>query len=67
MIWNVRGLNGPAMHLEVKHKIQNSQLSLVGLLETRVKKSSLHSIRNCVILNGWLDESSISCSTYARI
>jgi hypothetical protein len=39
--WNVRGINKTEKQLEVAHLISYHNLSLVGLLETKVKRKGL--------------------------
>ncbi|XP_074305159.1 uncharacterized protein LOC141640172 [Silene latifolia] len=50
--WNVRGLNSPAKQKYIKWFLHHHQVGLFGLLETKVKPSSLNGVRNN-ICNGW--------------
>ena len=59
LTWNVRGLNIPSMQLEVRQKIQTSKASLVVLLETKVKQSSYHCMKNSILPVGWLESSNL--------
>lgn len=43
LIWNVRGLNDPIKQVVV-NRISSLNLSIVGLLETRVKEASYQKI-----------------------
>lgn len=38
LIWNVRGLNDLAQQVKVVNKVRTLNLSVIGLLETRVKR-----------------------------
>ena len=36
--WNVRGLNDPSKHSEVRHLVRSQNLSCIALLETKIKE-----------------------------
>ena len=46
LIWNVRGLNNLLKQKEVVRRIRNLNISLVCLLETRVKHNNMQEIIN---------------------
>ncbi|XP_074305422.1 uncharacterized protein LOC141640587 [Silene latifolia] len=50
--WNVRGLNSPAKQEYIRWFLHHHQVGLFGLLETKVKPSSLNKISSN-ICNGW--------------
>jgi exonuclease III len=52
LIWNVRGLNHPFTHREVRSMIQRHKNSLICLIETRVKITKADKVRDCIVL-GW--------------
>lgn len=39
--WNVRGLNAPNMQKEVKLLCNEEKVSLIGLLETKIKSGNI--------------------------
>ncbi|KAK9672338.1 hypothetical protein RND81_12G094100 [Saponaria officinalis] len=43
--WNIRGLNGPSKQKHIKYFLHSQRIGLFGLLETKVKPSSLNSVR----------------------
>lgn len=51
--WNVRGLNRPEMHPEIRYLISSSNLSFVGLLETKVRASKLALVKQSVLPASW--------------
>ncbi|GAV74020.1 Exo_endo_phos domain-containing protein [Cephalotus follicularis] len=64
--WNVRGLNDPSKHSEVRHFISSNSISLFGLLESRVKVNNLDNVvRN--ICNKWLYTSNHNVSLSGRV
>ncbi|XP_074283367.1 uncharacterized protein LOC141607916 [Silene latifolia] len=50
--WNIRGLNNPNKQKHIKWFLHHHNIGLFGLLETKVKPSSLNSIRQN-ICEGW--------------
>ncbi|XP_074297012.1 uncharacterized protein LOC141627683 [Silene latifolia] len=50
--WNVRGLNSPNKQKYIKWFLQHHDIGLFGLLETKVKPSSLNRVRDS-LCNGW--------------
>ncbi|GAV76604.1 hypothetical protein CFOL_v3_20077, partial [Cephalotus follicularis] len=42
--WNVRGLNNPSKHREVSHFILSNKISLLALLETRLRESNVNHV-----------------------
>ncbi|XP_074283278.1 uncharacterized protein LOC141607831 [Silene latifolia] len=50
--WNVRGLNSPAKQKHIKWFLHHHQVGLFGLLETKVKPSSLNKISSNICI-GW--------------
>jgi exonuclease III len=52
LIWNVRGLNHPSMHREVRSMIQRHKLSIICLIETRVKINKAEKVKDCIV-PGW--------------
>ncbi|GAV87452.1 Exo_endo_phos domain-containing protein [Cephalotus follicularis] len=64
--WNVRGLNDPSKHNEVRHFIISNSISLFGLLESRVNVNKLDKVvRN--ICNKWLYTSNHNVSLSGRV
>ena len=61
------GLHHKEMHLEIQNKIQFLKLHIVGLLETRVRDSSLSYIRSSAMLLGWLDHCNLQYCASSRI
>ncbi|GAV92476.1 Exo_endo_phos domain-containing protein [Cephalotus follicularis] len=63
---NVRGLNDPSKHNEVRHFLSSNSISLVGLLESRV---SIHNIDRIVssICKKWVYTSNHNVSLAGRI
>jgi hypothetical protein len=51
LIWNIRGLNHPSKHLEVKNMIRVHKIDLICLLETRVKIHNADKVRSCIVPN----------------
>ncbi|XP_074300379.1 uncharacterized protein LOC141631637 [Silene latifolia] len=51
-VWNIRGLNSPAKQKHIKWFLHQHRVGLFGLLETKVKPSSLNRIRSNVY-DGW--------------
>ena len=49
--WNVRGMNAPNRTKEIKQYLDRNHISLVGLLETRVKDKNKKRIQNKFVLN----------------
>ncbi|GAV71772.1 LOW QUALITY PROTEIN: Exo_endo_phos domain-containing protein/DUF4283 domain-containing protein, partial [Cephalotus follicularis] len=43
-VWNVRGLNNPSKHREVSHFILSNKISLLVLLETRLRESNVNHV-----------------------
>ncbi|XP_074283237.1 uncharacterized protein LOC141607786 [Silene latifolia] len=50
--WNIRGFNSPTKQKHVKWFLHHHNVGLFGLLETKVKPSSLNSVRHN-ICEGW--------------
>ncbi|XP_010685067.1 uncharacterized protein LOC104899550 [Beta vulgaris subsp. vulgaris] len=50
--WNIRGLNSPVKHPEVRWFLKSNKIGLCGILETRVKCSNFPKIFNSVC-DGW--------------
>ena len=46
LVWNVRGLNNPSKQYEVKKQISKHKVSLVCLVETRIKDCNLPLIKD---------------------
>ena len=47
--WNIRGLHDPCMQLEVRKLIQDQKLSLMGIVENKVRHQNLvYTCMNCV-------------------
>ncbi|GAV92864.1 Exo_endo_phos domain-containing protein, partial [Cephalotus follicularis] len=42
--WNVRGLNNPSKHNEVRHFISSNNISMIGILESRVRNHNLDNV-----------------------
>lgn len=67
MSWNVRGINRVEMHPEIRSNIAQLNLNFLALVETRVRKGNITSIRNAIILRDWFNFNNfLHCST-ARI
>ena len=49
--WNIRGLNSPHKQQEVKKLIRDNNLDVVCLLETKVRRNNLSSIKNNCFFN----------------
>ena len=47
-----REFNRPAMQMEVRDKIKNLNLSLIGLLENKIKPGAVYSTRQCILPSG---------------
>lgn len=45
LAWNIRGLNDPNKVKEIKHYLDSQHVSIVGLLETRVKEKNTKRIQ----------------------
>lgn len=53
--WNVRGLNNPIKQVEIRRFFQAYRLSLVGIVETKLRKENLDSaMKKCLPLVGAL-------------
>jgi exonuclease III len=52
VIWNIRGLNHPLKQREVRKMVKWLDLSLICLVETRVRLENTHEVRES-ILPGW--------------
>ena len=50
LVWNVRGLNHPLKQKEVASRIRKLNISLVCLLETRVKLPKMQEIVRVMIM-----------------
>ncbi|KAH0698625.1 hypothetical protein KY284_012840 [Solanum tuberosum] len=50
--WNVRGLNGPNKHKEVKLLCSEEHVGLVGLLETKIKSKKIDQVAD-KLFGGW--------------
>jgi len=50
--WNVRGLNRPKKQEDVKAFLQKYQISLIGLLETKVKEEKVRAVA-ARLFQGW--------------
>lgn len=66
IIWNVRGLIRPSMQADVRNKIRILKLSLVVLVETKVKQASYTYIANSILPNGWKESSNMEAGSTAR-
>jgi exonuclease III len=51
LIWNVSGLNHPSKQKEAKSMIQRHKISLICLIETRVKENKANKVRSCIVLD----------------
>jgi exonuclease III len=51
LIWNVRGLNHPSKQKEVVSIIKRHKISLICLIETRVKENKANKVRTCIVLD----------------
>jgi exonuclease III len=49
LIWNVRGLNHPSKQKEVVSIIKRHKISLICLIETRVKENKANKVRTCIV------------------
>lgn len=45
LLWDVRGLHSASMHPEIKRKISQLHLLLIGLIETKIKSSNIPHVR----------------------
>jgi exonuclease III len=52
LIWNIRGLNKPLKQREIKKMVSRLNISIVCLVETRVKQDHVLKIRDDM-LPGW--------------
>ncbi|GAV85405.1 Exo_endo_phos domain-containing protein, partial [Cephalotus follicularis] len=64
--WNVRGLNDPSKHCEVRNFISSNNISLLGILESRVRVPNLEKIARNITKN-WNFFSNPSVSMSGRI
>jgi exonuclease III len=49
LIWNVRGLNHPSNQKEVVSMIERHTISLICLIESRVKENKADKVRACIV------------------
>ncbi|XP_074297515.1 uncharacterized protein LOC141628249 [Silene latifolia] len=64
--WNIRGLNSPAKQKHIKWFLHSHHIGLFGLLETKVKPSSLNRIRQS-ICDGWCLSTNTHCHKGGRV
>ncbi|GAV92398.1 LOW QUALITY PROTEIN: Exo_endo_phos domain-containing protein/DUF4283 domain-containing protein, partial [Cephalotus follicularis] len=64
--WNVRGFNDPSKHSEVRHFVCSNNISLIGILESRVKAHNLDNVVRCFNKN-WMYTSNHGVSLSGRI
>lgn len=51
--WNVRGLNNPIKQAEIRKFIHANSLSLIGIVESKIRKENMDlSMKHC-IPDGW--------------
>jgi hypothetical protein len=50
--WNVRGLNDPIKHSELRRLIQQERVALFGLVETRVRDRNKDEVCR-LLLHNW--------------
>ena len=48
LFWNVRGMNKKGRRKDIKNHINKYHLSVIGLLETKVKSSKAERITGCI-------------------
>lgn len=51
--WNIRGLNNPIKQVKIRKFIQANILSLIGLVETKVRPENLASTMKQSLPSGW--------------
>jgi hypothetical protein len=64
--WNVRGLNKVNKQLEVARFLSSHNISLIGLLETKIKRSGLGSLY-LRVFPGWCLTSNLAWHDGGRI
>ncbi|GAV92923.1 Exo_endo_phos domain-containing protein [Cephalotus follicularis] len=64
--WNVRGLNNPSRHNEVRHFVSSNSISLLGILESRVRAHNMDRIAKSLNKN-WMYTSNHETSLSGRI
>ena len=42
--WNVRGMNSPDKTKEVRHFLETNNISVIGLMETKIKEGNARKI-----------------------
>ncbi|XP_050217888.1 uncharacterized protein LOC126668749 [Mercurialis annua] len=52
-VWNIRGLNDPIKHSEVRKWIVNHKLSLIAIVETRVRSINIDKAWRSLNMKGW--------------
>lgn len=66
--WNIRGLNNPLKQKEISSFVQSQRLSLIGIVETKVRKEHLASTVSHCFPSHWLHYSNIDAvGSTARI
>ncbi|XP_058222932.1 uncharacterized protein LOC131332652 [Rhododendron vialii] len=65
--WNIRGLNSPRKQMEIKKFIHTSRLSLIGIVETKVRQENLAVVMQKCLPSGWEFLHNIGSSSVARI
>lgn len=51
--WNVRGLNNPTKQVALRKFIHANSLSLVGIVESKIRKENMSSSMMCCLPSGW--------------
>ncbi|GAV90664.1 Exo_endo_phos domain-containing protein, partial [Cephalotus follicularis] len=64
--WNVRGMNDPSKHNEVRHFICSNSISMLGILESKVRAHNLDKVVRS-INKQWVYTSNHSVSLLGRV
>ncbi|XP_050238207.1 uncharacterized protein LOC126687693 [Mercurialis annua] len=66
-VWNIRGLNDPIKHAEVRKWIFDYKLSLFAIFETRVRDINIDKVWRSLSLRGWKMLNNIECNDLGGI
>jgi hypothetical protein len=62
LIWNVRGLNSPFKQREAKKMLSRLKVSILSIVETRIKYDKAHSIKDALVPGwDWIHNCSTHC------
>ena len=65
--WNIRGLNDPIKQKNIREAIRMNNLSMMGILEVKVKDSHMDAVLKGVLPQNWQALSSFGTNNVARL